>query len=169
VVGYQALDDEERTELADAGINMIQETSNGIYVRNWFTPSTDTMYLFGNGILMRDYIQVSIVDSLKLTENEPNSYNKIQGSRSIIVTFFEKLWKYGSTGKAPEGETFGQTFDPETNEASNKKQHFKIQADFINNPQANISVGERNYDTWFTYPSPAGSIKIGVGLMSFNS
>ena len=106
-----------------------------------------------------------MVDSLADTENEPNNFARIQTSRSAVVSFMTKLWRRGSTGNVPEGETFGQTIDPETGQGSAISDHFQVQADNINNPQASIEAGERNIDTWFTYPSPAGSIKIGVGLM----
>jgi len=70
----------------------------------------------------------------------------------------------GSTGFVPEGETFGQ-FEKEDGSATKFSDHCQIQADIINNPQANINEGERNLDSWFTYPTPAGSIRIGVGFM----
>jgi len=30
---------------------------------------------------------------------------------------------------------------------------------------SSLNAGNRNYDIFFTYPAPAGSIKIGVGIM----
>lgn len=164
--GLTFLNDLDRTDLADAGINVIQNVSgSGIILRNFFTPSTTKEFKFANGIMMREYIKISIVDSLQDTENEPNNYTRIQASRSAIVSFMNRLWQAGSTGNVPEGETFGQTIDPDTGEGSSKEDHFQVQADLVNNPQADIENGERNLDTWFTYPAPAGSIKIGVGLM----
>lgn len=166
VVGDTFLDDNDRTDLADAGINVIQNVSGtGIVIKNFFTPSTTKEFKFANGILMREFIKISIVDSLADTENEPNNYARIQASRSAVVSFMTRLWRVGSTGNVPEGETFGQTIDPETGQGSDISDHFQVQADLVNNPQASIEAGERNIDTWFTYPSPAGSIKIGVGLM----
>ena len=166
VVGDQFLDDLDRTDIAEAGFNVSQFVKgSGILIKSWFTPSTTTEFQFGNGILMREFIKVSIKDSLADTVNEPNNFDRIQSSRSAIVYFFNSLWESGSTGNVPEGETFGQTIDPETGEATNESNHYQVQADLVNNPQANIEAGERNLDSWFTYPSPAGSIKIGVGLM----
>jgi len=166
VVGNTFLDDNDRTDLADAGINVIQNVSGtGIVIKNFFTPSTTKEFKFANGILMREFIKISVVNSLSDTENEPNNFDRIQNSRSAVVSFMTRLWRVGSTGNVPEGETFGQTIDPETGQGSSISDHFQVQADIINNPQASIEAGERNIDTWFTYPSPAGSIKIGVGLM----
>jgi hypothetical protein len=166
VVGDTFLNDTDRTELAEAGINVIQDISGtGIIVKNFFTPSTTKEFMFANGILMRDYIKVSGVDSLGDTENEPNSYDRIQASRSALYSFMVKLWKNGSTNNVPEGETFGQTIDPDTGKASPMSDHFQVQADIINNPQASIESGQRDIYVWFTYPTPAGSINIGVGLM----
>jgi phage tail sheath protein FI len=166
VVGDTFLDDNDRTDLADAGINVIQNISGtGIAIKNFFTPSTTKEFKFANGILMREFIKISVVDSLADTENEPNSYERIQNSRSAVVSFMNRLWRVGSTGNVPTGETFGQTIDPETGQGSSLSDHFQVQADIINNPQASIEAGERDIDIWFTYPSPAGSIKIGVGLM----
>lgn len=166
VVGDTFLDDNDRTDLAEYGINVIQNiTGQGIVIKNFFTPSTTKEFKFANGILMREFIKISVVDSLADTENEPNNFERIQASRSAVVSFMTRLWLVGSTGNVPTGETFGQTIDPETGQSSDISDHFQVQADIINNPQANIEAGERNIDTWFTYPSPAGSIKIGVGLM----
>lgn len=166
IVGDTFLDDFDRTDLVNAGINVIQSiTGSGILIKSWVTPSTTTEFQFGNGILMREFIKISVIDSLSNTVNEPNNYARIQASRDAVVAFFNALWLRGSTGNVPEGETFGQTIDPETNISTNRSDHFQIQADFINNPQSAIENGERNIDSWFTYPAPAGSIKIGVGLM----
>ena len=166
IVGDQFLDDLDRTDIAEAGFNVSQFVKgSGILVKSWFTPSTTKEFQFGNGILMREYIKVSINDSLADTVNEPNNFDRIQSSRSAIVNFFHNLWETGSTGNVPEGETFGQTIDSETGEATKESDHYQVQADLVNNPQANIEAGERDLDSWFTYPSPAGSIKIGVGLM----
>lgn len=156
----------DRTDIAESGVNLIRNIKGtGIILKSFYTPSTTTEYKFGNGILMREYIKISVIDSLADTVNEPNNYARIQASRSAVVRFFNSLWRTGSTGNVPEGETFGQTIDPETNEASEESDHYQVQADFINNPQADIENGERNIDSWFTYPAPAASIKIGVGLM----
>lgn len=164
IVGDQFLNDLDRTDLAEAGINVSQKGA-GITLKSFFTPSTSKEFRYGNGILMREYIKISIVDSLKDSVNEPNSFDRIQSSRTAILNFFKALWDRGSTGNVVEGETFGQTFDEETGKASVESDHYQVQADFINNPQSSIEAGERNLDSWFTYPSPAGSIKIGVGLM----
>ena len=164
--GLTFLDDDDRTDLADSGINVIQNISgSGIVIKNFFTPSTTKEFRFANGILMREFIKISAVDSLSDTENEPNSYERIQASKSAVVSFMTRLWRVGSTGNVPLGETFGQTIDPETGQGSGISDHFQVQADSINNPQASIEAGQRDIDIWFTYPSPAGSIKIGVGLM----
>ena len=166
VVGDQLLNDLDRTDVAEAGINVIQEvTGVGIVMKSFFTPSTTKEFQYANGILMRDYIKISVIDSLRSSVNEPNSYERIQAGKAAIEVFFFNLWRVGSTGNVPEGETFGQTIDSETGQASDRSDHYEIQADFINNPQADIENGERDYDSWFTYPAPTGSIKIGVGLM----
>jgi hypothetical protein len=166
VVGEQFLNDLDRTDLADAGINVIQfVTGSGILVRNWFTPSTTKEFQFGNGIFMRNFIKISVIDSLSDTVNEPNNFARIQASKDAVTNFFYSLWRTGSTGNVPEGETFGQTINPDTGVGTVPADHFQIQADLINNPQSSIENGERNIDSWFTYPAPASSVKIGVGLM----
>ena len=166
VVGDQFLNDLDRTDIAEAGFNVTQYVKgSGIILKSFFTPSTTKEFMYGNGILMREFIKVSIKDSLKDSLNEPNSFDRIQSSRTAILNFFNSLWEKGSTGNAIEGETFGQSINEETGEATIKEDHYQVQADFLNNPQASIENGERNLDSWFTYPSPAGSIRIGVGLM----
>jgi hypothetical protein len=164
-VGDQFLSDLDRTDLAENGINVIQELDGiGTIVRNFFTPSIDVAYQFGNGILMRNFIKISAVDSLQPSENQPNSIGRIKEDRMAILQFLYRLWESGSTGNVPTGETFGQTQDEEGNE-STPEDHFEVKADAINNPQISINAGERNIDVYFTFPAPAGSIKIGVGIL----
>ena len=42
---------------------------------------------------------------------------------------------------------------------------FEVVADSSNNPQNKLNIGERNVWVWFTFPTPAGSIEIGVGIL----
>jgi hypothetical protein len=81
-----------------------------------------------------------------------------------MLVFLYKLWANGSTGTVPEGETFGQSED-ENNVPTAPEDHFQVIADLTNNPQSKIDSGERNIWVYFTYPAPAGSIEIGVGIL----
>ena len=165
VVGDQFLDDTDRTQIAEAGVNLIQEkTGVGIKIANLFTVSTDTAYLFGNGILMRNFIKVSAEDSLASSENTPNSLNRIQADKMALLTFLYSLWFRGSTGSVALGETFGQG---KNTDGSNTvpDDHFEVIADITNNPQSKIDIGERTLYVYFTFPAPAGSIVIGVGVL----
>lgn len=165
VVGETLEDDVDRTDVAKAGVNVIQQiVGTGIKIMNFFTPSTDEAYLFGNGILMRNYIKVSAQDSLASSENTPNSFNRILTDRMAMLTFMYQLWEKGSTGLVAAGETFGQTFN-EDGTPTVPEDHFQVIADLTNNPQNKINVGERNIWVYFSFPSPAGSIVIGVGIL----
>jgi len=164
VSGDQFLDNRDRTDIAEAGINVIQEKIGvGIKLANCRTPSTDTAFAFGNGILMRNFIKVSSVDSLSGSENTPNSLNRLQSDKMAILTFLYNLWFKGSTGDVPEGETFGQT--QETEGPSGPTDHFTVSIDPIKNSKTNLQLGQRTLDTYFTYPAPAESIEIGVGIL----
>lgn len=165
IVGDQFLDDDDRTDIAEYGVNLIQEkTGIGTKIANFFTLSTDNAYRFGNGILMRNYIKVSTEDSLAVSENTPNSLNRITADKMAALTFMYNLWFRGSTGNVPVGESFGQGLD-DNNNPTTPETHFQVIADDSNNPQASIEAGERNIDIYFSYPSPAGSIFIGVGIL----
>lgn len=165
VVGDQFLNDEYRTKIAEAGINVIQEKSGiGILLANCRTPSTATAFAFGNGILMRNYIKVSAVDSLAPTENTPNSINRLRASKMAITTFLQKMWLSGSTGSVAEGETFGQ-YEKDDGSLSTADDAFQVSLDPIKNSRANLELGRRDIDTYFTYPAPAESILIGVGIL----
>ena len=165
VVGEQGLDDQDRTDMADAGVNVIQNVSGrGIIVRNWFTPSTAVEFKYGNSLLMRNYIKVSVVDSLQDSENTPNDIGHVREDKSAFMQFMTKLWLRGSNGNIKEGETFGQ-YEAADGKVSTKEDAFEIVADATNNDVATLQAGERNLDCWFMFPAPAGSIKIGVGIM----
>lgn len=158
------IDDDDRTDLADAGINIIQFIKgHGYVLRNMFTPSISSEFKFFNALMMREFIKISCVDSLQLSENQPNNIKRIKADRDACLRFLYGLWLRGSTGSVSEGETFGQSFN-EDNTETKFNNHVQVTADFTNNTQAGIDAGERNNDIYFTFPAPAGSIRIGVGL-----
>jgi len=165
ILGTQFTDDLDRTDLAEYGMNCLEYLSGyGYVIRNWFTPSITTEYNFGNGLLMRNYIKVSCVDSLQNTENTPNSFTRIKEDRMAIIIFGRKLWNTGSTGTVTTGETFGISENADGS-FTVFEDHFDCQADIVNNPQTSINVGQRNFDIYFSYPSPAGSIQISTGFL----
>ena len=159
------VDDTVRTQLAEYGINIIQFVEgSGFRIRNFFTPSTAVEYEFANGLLMRNFIKVSAQNSLQSSENIPNSYNRIKSDRDAVRTFMYKLWFNGSTNSVPEGETFGIQENPDGS-VTTFEDHVEVKADAVNNPLTSINRGERNIQVYFTFPTPAGSIKIDVGIM----
>jgi phage tail sheath protein FI len=165
VVGTQFSSADDRTDLAEAGINTtIFEAGYGYVVKTWYTPSVTKEFMFGNGILMREFIKVSVRDSQLATLNEPNNFQRIKNAAIAILNFYHRLWDVGSTGNSPSGETFGQSIDAAGKETI-FSDHVYVQADLVNNPQADIDLGNRNLDSWFSFPAPSGSIRIGVGLL----
>ena len=120
--------------------------------------------MFGNGIMMREWHKVSFVDSLFTTQNEPNNFARIKESKMAMLQFFYRNWSVGSTGNVPTGETYGQSINADGT-PTKADDHFQVQADLINNPQSTIDAGNRNLDSWFSFPAGAASIKIGVGLL----
>lgn len=165
VVGTQFASDADRTTLADAGVNCIEYLAGyGYVIRNFFTGSTTTEYKFGNGLLMREYIKVSGVDSLNGSENQPNAFSRILENKMAMITFMYRLWEQGSTGSVPKGETFGVSTNADGS-LTKFEDHVEIIADVVNNPSDRIALGERNIDVYYTYPAPAGSIRVRVGIM----
>ena len=165
VIGDTFLNDQDRTDLCNNGINAIQNIpGQGIQLTSAYTFSTAPEFNFCNGGLMRNFFMVSFVDSLRGTLNEPNSFPRIQSSRDAMLSFYFRMWYNGSTGNVPEGETFGQSMNADGS-FTKPEQHFYVQADLINNPQVNVNSGLRDLDSWFTAPAAAASINVGVGLM----
>lgn len=167
------VDDDDRTEIANYGINLIQFINgSGYRIRNFFTPSTDPdgAFEFSNGALMRNFIKLSCQDSLSSSENTPNGFSKIKADHDAIQSFMYQLWYkgspplMGSTGSVPEGETFGQQQNPDGT-LTQPSDHFEVISDVIANPQPSINAGNRNHIVNFTFPTAAGSIDISVGLM----
>ena len=164
VVGTVLTGKDDRTELAEAGINIIENVKGyGIIIRNFFTCSTTEEFKNGNGLIQRDFIKVSCTDSLQNTENEPNTFARIKVGKDAITKFLYTLFLRGTTGTVALGETFGQYIDEDGN-AETFDDLVEIKADSENNPKDRIQAGERNYYIWFSYPAPAGSIRIGVGI-----
>lgn len=162
---YRVYGDSDRTDIAESGINLIQNISGfGPKLMNCICPTSETAYQFGNSILMRNFIKVSSVESLAGSENTPNSLNRVTSDKMAILTFMYQLWNRGSTGDVPEGETFGQFLDASGN-ATKAEDHFQVIADTTNNTSSSLSAGERNLTVKFTYPAPAQSIWIGVGIL----
>lgn len=165
VIGFQATNDEERTELAENGVNVLQVmTGKGIVLRNSFTPSTAKEFRYSNAVIQRNFIKVSCVDSLQDSENTPNDIGSVREDRMAVLQFMNRLWRSGSNGNVKEGETFGQ-YEKDDGSTSTIEDAFEIIADATNNSVAQLQAGERNIDIWFMFPAPAGSIKVGVGLI----
>ena len=160
------ISDKERTDLAEYGINIIQFVpGSGYRIRNFFTASTSTAESGANGVLMRNFIKVSSQDSLKKSENTPNSFNRIKEDGKAVLSFMYGLWFKGSTGNVPVGETFGGPQQNDDGSLTVPEDHFQVTADAVNNPQANINLGERTIKGMFTYPAAAGSIEIQIGIL----
>ena len=165
VVGDQFINDRDRTDIAEAGVNLIQERVGiGIKYANARTPSTNPAFVFGNSIIMENFIKISSVDSLQGSENTPNSLNRLQSDRMAILSFMFGLWFSGSTGGVPEGETFGQIQNPDGT-SSGPNDHFSVSIPAARNTPAILQSGQRNIEVYFTPPSPAESIEIGVGIL----
>ena len=159
------ISDDDRTDLANkAGINVIQFINGyGYVIRNFRTPSTSLEYRYFNAIVMREYIKISGVDSLQGSENQPNTFERIKEDRDAELQFMYSLWVRGSTGSVRTGETFGQSQNLDGS-LTKFSDHVEVIADITNNPQSNINAGERNIDIYFTFPAPAESIYVRVGL-----
>jgi phage tail sheath protein FI len=158
------ISDNDRTDLANAGINVIQYVKGrGYVIRNFRTPSTSLEFKYFNAIVMREYIKISGVDSLQDSENQPNSFDRIKEDKDAMSQFLYSLWLRGSTGAVRTGETFGQSQNADGS-LTKYTDHVEVIADINNNPQSRIDAGERNIDVYFTYPAPAESVYVKVGL-----
>ena len=167
VEGDTLLNDDNRTLVAQAGVNVIQNIpGQGIRIMNFYTPSTVQAYQYANGILERNYVKVSIIESIGGSVNTPGTVDRIRADKMAIIQFGNKLWARGSTGSVPEGETFGQ-FEKDDGTLTKFEDHFQVISDATVNPIASIQAGNRNYDIYMSYPTPSGSIQIGVGLLQF--
>jgi hypothetical protein len=165
VGGDPTLLDGDRTDILNTGMNVIQNMPGlGIIPRNAVTPSTSLEFIFFNGLLMREFIKNSAVQSLQSSENTPNSLNRVREDKMAILAFLYRLWNQGSTGNAPVGETFGQWMAADGT-MTKPEDHFEVKADTINNPIDQLQLGNRNLDVYFTYPAPGQSIRIGVGIL----
>jgi hypothetical protein len=136
----------------------------GVVLRNLFALSTRAEFKFANAILQRNFIKVSCVDALQISENTPNSIDAVQHDRITVVNFMHRLWQQGSNGNVRVGETFGQ-YQLADGSLSTEADAYEVIGGVTNNPVADMQQGLRNIDVYFMFPAPAGSIKIGVGLI----
>jgi hypothetical protein len=167
VEGDQLLNDDNRTLVAQAGVNVIQSLpGQGIRVMNFYTPSTTTAYQYANGILLRNYVKISTIESLAGDVNEPNSADRIKAGKMAILQFGLNLWDRGSTGSVPTGETFGQ-YQLADGSKTKFEDHFQVISDATVNSIASIQAGNRNYSIYLSYSTPAGSILISTGILQF--
>jgi hypothetical protein len=91
-VGFTAQDDLDRTALADAGVNVIQNIRGvGIVLRNLFALSTSPEYRFANALMQRNFIKMSCVAALQGSENSPNNIGEVEKDRVIIINFMHRL------------------------------------------------------------------------------
>jgi hypothetical protein len=165
VEGYTAENDYDRTDLAEAGINVIQFIpGRGATVRNFFTSSVSVEFRYANALIMRNYVKSSVVESLEESENQPNTIERVEEDRMAAYQFMHKMWLRGSNGSVPTGETFGQ-YMKENGQYSMETEAYEVIADASNNPVSVLQAGNRNIDIYFMFPAPAGSIKVGVGLI----
>jgi len=90
VVGEFYLDNNDRTDIAAAGINLIQNIQGkGIKIANLFTVSTGKVEKNANGILMRNYVKASAKAALESEENTPNTLARIEANgRAVFVFMF---------------------------------------------------------------------------------
>jgi hypothetical protein len=171
VVAPKVFTNGERTEIANAGVNIIQNIEGvGIRIRNFFTPSTlsqegVTTWGWANGVIEGNFIRESVKESLAPSENQPNVFRNVVAGRTKIVTFMMTLARSGSNGNVPEGVTFGQLFDEETGDAEPLEETFEVIADPSNNANVDLRAGNRDYDIYFKYPTPTGSIRVGIGVI----
>jgi hypothetical protein len=164
-VGFTAENDFDRTDLAEAGVNVIQNVRGvGTILRNLFSLSTSPEFKFANAVIQRNFIKISCVDALRISENTPNNIDSVLNDRIIVINFMHKLWKQGSNGSIKEGETFGQ-YMLDDGSLSAEEDGYEVIADASNNPVSQLQIGSRNIDVYFMFPAPAGSIKIGVGII----
>lgn len=154
-------DDGDRTNVLNAGLNMIIEAEGGGYrTGNLVTFSTAKEWVFSEAGIMNSFIRVSVIDSLRSKENKPTTFARGDAQSKAITTFMYKLYSKGSTGGAPLGETFGASA-----ENPNFLDLVEVQFDPINNPQEELNLGNTAFDIWFNIPSPNGSITIGTGRL----
>jgi hypothetical protein len=160
--------DKDRTDIARAGVNLIQSIpGKGIKIANFFTPSTDDRYIFAQSQLMANYFKASIKASLGNAEVEmaPCTLERIEDDGVAIFDFMQKIWKYGTTGRVRLGETFGQTKDDQ-GRPTNFSDHVQIIANTTNNSKESISAGARNIRVLFTFASSTIEVNVNVGVQA---
>jgi hypothetical protein len=156
--------DSDRVDIANAGVNLVQYIAGyGYVIRNLFTPSITSKYQYGNKLIQRNFVKVSSEASLQISENEPNSWDKIQADRDAIYSFMSKIWLRGDNNNTPAGEWFGQ-YQKDDGTLTTFDEMVQVIADAANNPLNLIQLGERHIDVIMSTSTPAGLVQISVGI-----
>lgn len=160
--GDQILNNADRTELADTGINCIQfMPSVGVVLRNARMASTDKTNAWFNQRFMRIIYKKTFEEMFALLENDSNGEDLL---RRIYFTV-DSFMRDDFTGNARTG---GKPAFFITRKAdgsmSTYEEAVQIIADETNNELADVSVGRANVQLFFTPPPPAEDIQLGVGI-----
>ena len=163
VVGHNNFDNIERTQIYDAGFNIIQD-KNGIRIRNFRTFNLNDLYEHFSALLVENYFRNSGVQFSAYMENEPNVAKRVRVGAEAIKDFVWEFWNYGSNGKGTPGESMGQ-FEKSDNTLSTFPEHYILEFGPKVNPVDRLFTGQRVFDLWISLSTPTKRVVLGVGLM----
>lgn len=161
VLGTVIKDDQDRTDVGDLGVNLIQFVDGAGYcLRNARMPSTDEAYLWFNQIFMRIVYKKTFEESFQNIENDSVGAPLLRVVNGAIESFLREDWNgVPRTGGKSAFFRYVQngrdsTFDDVV----------EIICDDSNNKLADTLRGKVDAEIYFTPPPPAESIQIGVGI-----
>ncbi len=155
----------ERTNIAEAGVNIIQKIEGkGIIIRNFRTFSTAKGWIYGGVLMMSNFINISVMDSSSPEMGGPNTSEKVKRQEGAVKRFLHDLYLKGTNGSVVEGETFGRvTVD---GVLQDEEQLYQLNMDPTINTQDVLQDGKRYIKIHFQIVSPLEILRVGIGIQT---
>jgi hypothetical protein len=162
IVGPTLINADERTTLADTGINSLNSIpGTGIVLRNARMSSNDLANRWFNQRFMRIIYKKTFEESFRILENDSVGAALLGKIRTAMLIYLQA--DYAGTDRTGNESAF-LTITKSDGTLSTFNDVVQVIVDESNNKLEDVLNGRVNVDLYFTPNPPAESIEIGVGI-----
>lgn len=152
------VDPDQIRNLANIGMNVMNDFSGEIVLRTGRTPSKLPEWTFTNAVNMATYFKLSYVNSLVNYENQTNNDELLANIVGSMKDFAHDFYLSSSNG-GNEGGFASGSFTAVT----------RFDYGSLINRRSSIQAGVVRVNFYFIPPAPAERIRVGVGQMTFQT